>query len=374
MGQAFLVRTGFWLMDYPTWSRSRPAGGTPAFPWRQHMADDLLEYYRHLLDKHWILRESACVCWIGDATTPSAARHFGIDLVGPSPQTLLEAAEEADGAGEHAPGILVLDDFPDGWALSVEPRGAQGIRPEVMRGLSARGTAFAVRFGPRPEFALYRQGVRVTHVQQQIGRWGAAPHELDELMKGLPCVEGSPEDTWPEAALALGERVTGVRLDIDRLGGELDRYTILRRLPADPVPLALREHPVAREPEFAAILADPAAHRRTIAVLAARQAVTDTGLGGPEVTAALRSLTTMVSRPKAGNGRLDAAALRAGLRTLIPGLDGDRALAVKVLIAALDPDDGVASGEATRLGWRIHSGGQDGEVRWTILRTCARTP
>ncbi|GAA0399636.1 hypothetical protein Acor_22050 [Acrocarpospora corrugata] len=341
------------------------------------MADDLLEYYRHLLDKHWILRENACVCWIENATRPEAARHFGIDLVGPSPQTLLEAAEEADGAGEHAPGIIVLDDLPDGWALGVEPRGAQGFRPEVMRGLSARGTAFAVRFGGRPEFALYRRGARIAQVQHLTGRWGAAPHELDELMKGLPCAEGSPEDSWQEAALALGERVTGVRLDVDRLGGALDRYTILRRKPVDPVPLALREHPVAREPEFAAILADPAGRRRAIAVLAARQAVTDTGLSGPEVTAALRSLGSMgVARPRTvnGAGRLDAAALRAGLRTLTPGLDGDRALAVKVLIAALDPDDGVAAGEATRLGWRIHSGGHDAEVRWTILRTCARTP
>ncbi|WP_204041051.1 DUF6461 domain-containing protein [Acrocarpospora phusangensis] len=338
------------------------------------MADDLLEYYRHLLDKHWILREGACVCWIGDATKPLAARHFGMDLVGPSPQTLLEVAEEADGAGEHAPAIVILDQLQDGWALSVEPRGAEAIRPEVMRGLSERSTAFAVSFGERPEFALYRLGARIGHVQQATGRWGAAPHELDEPMKGLPCAEGSPEDTWKEAALALGERITGVRLDADRLGENLDRYTILRRKPVDPVPLALREHPVARDPEFAAILADPAARRRTIAVLAARQAVADTGVSGPEVTAALRSIGTMASRPMGAGGRLDAAALRAGLRTMLPGLDGERAQAVKVLIAALDPDDALAAGESTQVGWRIRSGGAEAEVRWTILRTCARMP
>ncbi|WP_214106387.1 DUF6461 domain-containing protein [Acrocarpospora catenulata] len=334
------------------------------------MADDLLEYYRHLLDKHWVLRDHATLCWIEGGTSATAARRYGTDVVGPDPQTLLEAADEG-----YDDGVVVLDDL-GGWVVGVEFH-AQGIRPEVMRGLSAYGSAFAVRPGGVPEFALYRDGVRVTHVRRQSGRWGHSPHELEELMKGLPCAEGSPVDSWGEAALALGERVTGVRLEVERLGGVLDRYTVLRPLPLDPVPLALREHPVARDPELAAVLADPAGRRRAIAVLAARQAVTDTGLTGAEVSTALRVLAGMSAGNPGGAklasaARLDVAALRAGLRTLLPGLDGDRAQALKVLIAALDPDETAAAGEATRLGWRLDAGDPEAEVRWTILRTCAR--
>lgn len=330
-----------------------------------------LKYYRELLDSHFDLRNYACISWTRIPDVTEVAACFG-DLVEPVGRwTLSDASEYRD---QHDPSSIeeqdpiVLLAAQPGWTIAIEPQGWEATAAGVMRRLSAGGEAFCVLGCDSPEWQYSRDGgnpLRVKHISHD------APdiRVLDALIGDLPCRVESSGENWLEAAYALAERITGVRLGHEWFTEPHEAY-VIRKSPREVLPDNLRNHPIAMDPEIAEIVADPYGHRRKAAELCARIAVEVAGLGSNVIRDALAA---------AADSRLITAELRKQVQELalqsgrhdLPGISSDQTAALHALLGALDHDDRQAAGLASHWASRVEGGDHDQRARLAILQACA---
>ncbi|BCY10522.1 DUF6461 domain-containing protein [Actinoplanes sp. L3-i22] len=328
------------------------------------MGDEAAEYYdRMLVDAEW--GEAFCLTFVRSLDDAALITAFGGD-----PEKIMQPADLAQ----------VLDTFRYGdepatlvvatvaaWHVGIEINGDQGARSEVLRRLAAAGDGTALSvvrdINGRSELT-YVTGDRTQLVLDSLRperRSGSAPEVLDALLAGLPF--GYRDDVIPEAAaLALAERVTGVRLPFDLMEQDLPGV-VLTVVPDDLVPeggqgLAALDHPFVRR-----MLAAPIPENvPAMVAFRTRLIAEDAGLlGEPAVREILDALAA--DRPPAPE-------VRGRLRELHERLTGElQAMnAVQDLAAAAFPGDDPMERFATAYAIRD----SDRSLQAVVLRRCAR--
>ncbi|MER6826274.1 DUF6461 domain-containing protein [Streptosporangium sp. NPDC000563] len=329
-----------------------------------------IKHYRELLDIHFDLRSYTCVSWSRIPDVAKVASCFGNPAEPVGRWTLSEASEYKDrhdpSSPEELDPIVLLGTQP-GWTIAVEPSGREATATEVMRRLSAGGEAFCVFGGGSPEWQYSRDGgnpLRVKHISDD------EPEilTLEALMGDLPCRADSAGENWLEAAYALAERVTGVRLGDEWLTEPHEGY-IIRKAPREVLPKNLRDHLVAMDPEIAEIVADPHGHRRKTAELCARIAVEITGLGSDVIHSVLAA--TLDSRLITAELRMQVQelAFQSGRHDL-PGTPSDQTAVLHALLGALNQNERQAAELASNWASRVGDGSPDQRARLAILKAC----
>jgi hypothetical protein len=238
---------------------------------------------------HW-LREAFCITLVRGLDEEEVLRRFGGERS--QPRTL-SAADAGELSGSFHAGYpqIILATRSEGWTIAVEDNGWEGARPEVLRALSRGAQAVSVyrnvnalgHFSDAVDGALLVQ-FELLFPQR---RWGSQPDLLLPQMRAVGLDPDWPEPPYGEvdtAALALAERVTGVRLDPTILDGPL-LATEIAPLLDDPSASFFLD---GEDAELAAAIdqATPDALRRAAAT-AARQAVQHAQLDDDPVVEAL---------------------------------------------------------------------------------------
>jgi hypothetical protein len=170
------------------------------------------------------------------------------------------------------------------WTVLLEPNGYQGSRPEIVSQLSRQGRALSVLWNANNDGHLaYAERGNVLTVIDLYD-----PEALEDLPDALSAWRDlAGEDDPRSAGLALGEMVTGQRLDAEWLAGE-HPSAILDAPPGTAgAPLSDqdgRDHLayLAADPRVADLIANPGPGRaREIAALVAETACELSGLDGP---------------------------------------------------------------------------------------------
>ncbi|GII84015.1 hypothetical protein Ssi03_20050 [Sphaerisporangium siamense] len=153
-----------------------------------------------------------CLTFVRGLTPEEAFRRIGVEV--------LSEDEEED---EDVLGGVLRGESADGGALLVEENGYAGTMDELLRPLSA-GTAVASVFRNADfdqTFVYYEDGREILGFDPQFpgdSRSGADPDRHFAEMRDLGLIAEDGEDgpeTGVEAALALAERLTGVRAASD---------------------------------------------------------------------------------------------------------------------------------------------------------------
>ncbi|MFJ8621501.1 DUF6461 domain-containing protein [Kitasatospora sp. NPDC093550] len=195
----------------------------------------------HATDYTWfeqrypVLGEAHCLTRVQGISADELLRRF--DALPGRSVTGLDAVVEAweafdDGEDEEARALLGEDEDRllvavtelDGWALAVEPYGYLGSLPEIIPGL-ADGTRLVSNYrGAMAEDAFTwwerngcRLGFEPLFADQRHGTDADAPG-ITELMAACGFhLDGERHELHTEAAFALAERLTEVRLGPERL-------------------------------------------------------------------------------------------------------------------------------------------------------------
>jgi Family of unknown function (DUF6461) len=251
-------------------------------------------------EDHW-LREAFCFTLVRGLDEPELLARFGGERGRPQTMTLGEAAELSMSFHAGYP-QFVLATRRGGWTVAVEDNGWEGSRPEVLRAVSAGTRAVSVYMNVNAlgHVSLAEDGGLLVQFEPLFPerRSGARPDLLVDQMRavGLDPDGASPLIGGADlAALALAERVTGVRLDPELLEGPMTGVEIFPLLEDPPVSFDL----AGQDPALAAALgrAAPEALRRAAAT-AAGQAVRLAGLDqDPVVAEALAAAEAGRARP-----------------------------------------------------------------------------
>ncbi|MEV0830108.1 hypothetical protein [Nonomuraea rubra] len=333
------------------------------------MAGEELDHYQELLDIYFDLRAATCVSWTRIPDVTKVASCFGPIVEPVGRWTFSDASDYRD---QHDPSSdedqdpIVLLAARSGWTIAIEPQGREATGVEVMRRLSAGGEAFCVLGSGSPEWHYCRAGGEPLRVKQLTDD-PPAIHVLDSLIADLPCRGESPGDQWLEAAYALAERITGVRLGHDDLTEPHAGY-IIRNSHRDVSPQHLQ--PVAMDPEIAEILADPHGHRRKTAELCARAAAEIANLEGSLIHDALAAAEDLRRNTPELRKQVQELALQSARKDL-PGDSSDRTAALHALLGSLDPNDRQAARLASHWAAQITGGNPDQRARLSILQRCA---
>jgi hypothetical protein len=249
---------------------------------------------------HW-LGEAFCITLVRGLDEAEVLRRFGGEGGRPRPLTAAEAWELSLSLAAGYP-RLVLATRRGGWVVAVEANGWEGSRPEVLRALSAGTQAVSVyrtvnALGYFSDAADGELRVQFELLFPQR-RWGSRPDLLVAALRGVgldPDRDAPVDADMAMAALALAERVTGVRVDQALLDGPLTGVEIAPLLDDPPASFSLD----GEDAELAAAV-DRAApgRRRRAAATAARQAVRLAGLDhDPVVAEALAAAEAGQARP-----------------------------------------------------------------------------
>jgi Family of unknown function (DUF6461) len=239
---------------------------------------------------HW-LREAFCITLIRGLDQAEVLRRIGGERSRPRSLTVAEAGERSNSFRAGYP-QLVLVARADGWSVAVEDNGWEGSRPEVLRALSGGTQAVSVyrNVNALGYFSYAVDGGLLARFELLFPqrRWGGQPDLLLPRMRAVGLDPDASEPPYGEvdtAALALAERITGVRLDPSMLEGPLAAAEIAPLLDDPPASFFLGEQDTALT--RAIDQAAPGVPRRAAAT-AARQAVELARLGhDPVVTEAL---------------------------------------------------------------------------------------
>ncbi|URM91990.1 DUF6461 domain-containing protein [Streptomyces sp. MRC013] len=183
--------------------------------------------YRWLGDHCPDLIEAYCVTLVRAIPPEEALRrlHARADGRVAGIAALVGAAAEAwkeSGGDRHFLGLCAID----GWTLMVEPNGYLGSLDEAAAPLS-RGTELVAHFrnvNAVDHFSRYADGEPRLRFEPLLpyARGGAGPEGAVALMREVgfdPCDDGADPEVAAEAAFALAERLTGVRLTPELLDG-----------------------------------------------------------------------------------------------------------------------------------------------------------
>jgi Family of unknown function (DUF6461) len=227
------------------------------------------------LEDHW-LREAFCITLVLGLDEVEVLRRLGGEHSQPRPLTAGEAGELSGSFHAGYPQIVLVA-RAGSWAVAVEDNGWEGSRPEVLRALSAGTQAVSVyrNVNALGYFSDAVDGEVLVRFELLFPqrRWGSRPDLLLPQMRAVgldPDWQEPPYGEVDTAALALAERVTGVRLDPRMLEGPLPAAEITPLLDDPPASFLLDREDV----ELAAAVdqAAPDLLRRAAAT-AARQAV-----------------------------------------------------------------------------------------------------
>jgi hypothetical protein len=226
-------------------------------------------------DDHW-LRQAFCITLVRGLDEVEVLRRLGGERSQARALTAVEAGELSVSfhAGYPQLGMVAR---AGGWAVAVEDNGWEGSRPEVLRALS-RGTQAVSVFSNVNALGYFSDAVDGEVLVQfeplfPQRRWGSQPDLLLPQMRSVgldPAWQEPPYGEVCTAALALAERVTGVRLHPSMLEGPLAAAEIAPLLEDPPASFSL----AGEDAELVAAIdqAAPAMLRRAAAT-AARQAV-----------------------------------------------------------------------------------------------------
>lgn len=234
------------------------------------------------MDYGWVrdswLGEAYCLTFVRGLEEREVLRRFGGDLATLEPRTLEEVDDRQQSLYGGYAAVLSVARVSE-WAVAVEMNGFQGIRPEVIRALSARTTAVSVFRSVNMDSTLAYavDGELLTYFQDMVsGPEGSRPDALVPHLRDIGLDPGmSPSDVdarTDELALALVDRLTGVHLTPDALVGALPSADFVPFL-EEPYPLEW-EHLALPDSELALAVqrACPAQQRAAAVSEARRQA------------------------------------------------------------------------------------------------------
>jgi hypothetical protein len=229
---------------------------------------------------------ASCITFVRSRNADEVLLRFGGDPATARLMTLTEVAEENCNSGDpcdYAP-LLLVDTIND-WVMIFEDNGFQATRHEVLQAVSLGTEMVSVYWNvnARQQFIYALDGKTVTEfkLQSPESRRGTEPDRLLDYMKGLPFESGNTL----ASALALAERITGIR--VDRSWFKVERRVVqVTPLPQEPDPdLKPEESSLALyHPEIAPlIIGAPAIAWRRIAILAAERSAAETGIDSDQV-------------------------------------------------------------------------------------------
>lgn len=297
-----------------------------------------------------MFEDMACISWVRTGDFEGLVRRFGGDP---------ERAAEDTWEGLLATAYEDLDDDADGamlaarhgeWLIAVEPFNFRGAVPEVLSG--AGQEAYSVCWtGTGQSLVNYAAAGEI------VARFDA--YDIDALPpSGLAWLDGHEvtaahwREDWRAAALALGEELSGVRIDEDWLARPLPMFMLGPvRLPRRPRRLRVDDDVRAiaeADPRVARIIAEPTPDKaEEIIRMAAEMAVATAGVEGPDVTEALELIAAGDRR----SGRADE------VRSRLARFERDCRARAREAYGALAPqerEDSVAPGHGTTYGrWMI---------------------
>jgi hypothetical protein len=302
------------------------------------------DFYRSLSMS--MFDDMACVSWVRTADSEGLVRRFGGDPEGAAEGTweelLATAYEDLD---EDEDGAMLAVRHGE-WLITVEPFNFRGAVPEVLSG--AGQEAYSVCWtGTGQSLVTYATAGEV------VARFDA--YDVDALPPtGLAWLDGHQvtaahwREDWRAAALALGEELSGVRMDEDWLARPRPMFTLGPvRLPRRPRRLRVDDEIKAiakTDPRIAMIIDEPTPDKaEEIIRMAAEMAVTTAGIEGPDVTEALELIAAGDRR----SGRADE------VRSRLARSEKDFRMQAREAYAALAPqdrEDWVAPGHGTTYG------------------------
>ncbi|MGA5763418.1 hypothetical protein [Nonomuraea bangladeshensis] len=276
--------------------------------------------------------DHGCLTWIRTGTSDEAlaglVRGFGGDPATAHPATWADAEGEAyDDLAEDADGIMLAARH-GAWTVVMELFNARGMSLRTLRGLAAGGEAYSVGWtvnGLVSVTYVARGELVATFEPGDLA--GVAPASGRDWLAGLPVSEEQWRRHWFGAALAVGEELSGARVD----GSWLRREHLcvqLHPLPPRPVtPADLLDADMRavadRDPRTGAIAADPTpAQLPEIILVAAELAVATTGLEGPSIEEAMRFIAAGDRGDTAQETRNRLFRLRDRYRTEARGVPG----------------------------------------------------
>ncbi|MBP2476948.1 hypothetical protein JOF53_005820 [Crossiella equi] len=180
-------------------------------------------------DYEWLgelpLGAAFCFAFVRGVDEAEVLRRFGADPDSARPMTLDEIDRAQQDAQPDALLLAAVTKVGD-WVVVVEPNGFQSTLDEVLSAVSAGGEVLSVyrNLDAVGQISHAVDGRLRTAFDQLVPylRWGGLPDALLPVMLavGLDPDGGTPPD--PDgAALALAERVTGIRLTPETLSGAL---------------------------------------------------------------------------------------------------------------------------------------------------------
>lgn len=233
-----------------------------------------------------------CLTLVDGVDEEELLRRFGADPARAVPRTREQARALQDSWWEGYLPVLRVG-RAGRWAFAVEERRApEGVRPEVLRRLSAGTRAVALHHtGGGTRFTLVEDGVTVTAGDTPSPPWqpGRGAHHLRPVLRaaGLapPNAERRADENIPALLRALRAEL-GIEFDAELLHRPLPSVQLLPLLPDPPTAGAVSAR---TEPLLAAQLAYADEARLRAALLAqARRLAAETGLDGcPELVEAL---------------------------------------------------------------------------------------
>jgi uncharacterized protein DUF6461 len=281
--------------------------------------------------------EAGCITFVRGDNEDDVLRRFGGDPATARLMTLTEVAEEScNNPHPYGYAPLLMVDTINGWVVIFEDNGSQGTRHEVLQAAS-QGTEMVSVYWNVNALQLFiyaANGKTVTKFELLCpeSRRGAEPDRLLDYMRDLPFEIGNTL----ASAMALSERVTGVR--IDRSWFEIERRVVeVTPIPHEPYPdLKPEETSLALyHPDLATLIRDaPATILRRIALLAADRSATEAGIASDQAIKAalqaLRSGETDLAAPRANLApvlqKLERAQLTAPKPTILQSVGGGRSL------------------------------------------------
>lgn len=315
----------------------------------------MLAYYRELVEE--VLTVPLCVTWIESLSAVDALVAVGQREGRIARRTYAQTVQAAYDVIPIHTGAAMAGNVGD-WAILVEPNGFQGSRPEILSRLSRQGRALSVFWNANGDGSLtYAEHGQVLTVVDLVDS-----EDLEDLPDALSAWRDLvEEDDLRCAALALGETVTGQRLDAEWLVAEhssaiLDEHAEATGASLDEQDRLDQLAYLAADPRVAGLVANPdAGGTREIAALVAETACELSGLNEPLADRVLAVLAQAPSPALLSEVRAEVHHLGQELLAQRPGSDAPRLemeqwharyLAIGVLEAAVEEDAVTAARDA----------------------------
>ncbi|WP_329083041.1 DUF6461 domain-containing protein [Streptosporangium sp. NBC_01469] len=237
--------------------------------------------------------ETACVTWVRTGDLDEVVRSFGGDP-GTAEQETVDglfgmAWEDLEELDEDATGVMLVARHGE-WAVLVEPFVFRGMSQALLSGIATEGEAYRVAWTVNmATFVCYVRHGAVVASFDALDLDGARGREW---LDGLSVSEADWHADWRVAAFAVGEELSGIRIDADWLARPHALYPLRPVTVSAPVALRVDERMTAIaavDPRVARIVAEPTPDKLPeIVNIAAGLAVTTAGIDGPLVEEALR--------------------------------------------------------------------------------------